>query len=444
MTSDQPLVRWLRERYDALPPLWREGLPAAARGLAVGLLALVVNPVLFVLSLVALLLIPAAGLGFAVFPVVAAVVRWRANLSRRLAAGAGVPIAVPYLPVPADAPYGTWRRFRAVVRDPATWLDFAWLVPGAIAGGVCGLLAGLLPVYGLEGLLLVPLILYFTLDWWGYGLFWPMDNLFEALLSIPQGLVFLAVGVFGARWLTWVEATFTSYFLRPTEAAQLAQRVRELTVSRADATDAQGAELRRIERDLHDGAQARLVSVSMSIGLAEELLRDDPDTAARLLAEARQSSGQALADLRDLVRGIHPPVLAERGLDGAVRALALTLPVPTTVEVDLLGRPPGPVESAVYFAVAEAVANLAKHSGATTAWIRLAYRDGHLAVQVGDNGRGGAQPAAGTGLRGTERRLAAFDGIMAVSSPPGGPTVVTMEVPCELSSPRTSPSSGTA
>ena len=138
-------------------------------------------------------------------------------------------------------------------------------------------------------------------------------------------------------------------------------------------------------------------------------------------------------------------MLAERGLEGAVRALALTLPYPVAVDVDLPGgRPPGPVESAAYFAVAEVLANVAKHSGASTAWVRLTHRDGRLAVQVGDNGSGGADPAGGTGLRGIQRRLAAFDGIMAVSSPPGGPTVVTMELPCELSSPRTSPSSGTA
>ena len=144
------------------------------------------------------------------------------------------------------------------------------------------------------------------------------------------------------------------------------------------------------------------------------------------------------------MRGIHPPVLAERGLDGAVRALALDPAGAVSVDVDLPGRPPAPVESAAYFAVAEVLANVAKHSGASTAWVRLTHRDGRLAVQVGDNGRGGADPSAGTGLRGIERRLAAFDGIMAVSSPPGGPTVVTMELPCELSSPRTSPSSGTA
>ena len=443
VVPDQPAsgaLRWLR----LVPASGRSAALAAARGGAVALLALCFNPLLFVLSVVSLALIPAAGLGFAAFPVITAIVRWRVNLSRRLAGASGVPIAVPYQPLPPGTPFGTWRRFQYVARDPATWLDIAWLIPGAIAGGVCGLLAFALPLYGLEGVLLIPLFLYFTVDWYGYGLFWPMDNAFEALLCFPQGLFFLAIGMVGSRWLTWIEATFASYFLRPTKSAQLAQRVHELTVTRADSVDAQAAELRRIERDLHDGAQARLVSVSMSIGLAEELLRQDPEAAAQLLAEARQSSGEALSDLRHLVRGIHPPVLAERGLDGAVRALVLTIPVPTTVDIDLPGTLRSPVESAAYFAIAEALANVAKHSGASTAWVRLVHRDGRLVVQVGDNGRGGADPSAGTGLRGIERRLAAFDGILAVSSPPGGPTVATMELPCELSLPRTSPSSETA
>ena len=131
--------------------------------------------------------------------------------------------------------------------------------------------------------------------------------------------------------------------------------------------DAQAAELRRIERDLHDGAQARIVSLGMTIGLAEELIERDPAAARKLLAEARESSSAALVELRHLVRGIHPPVLAERGLDGAVRALALSLPIPITVDIDLPRRPDTPVESAAYFAVAEALAHVSRHSAATTA-----------------------------------------------------------------------------
>jgi signal transduction histidine kinase len=182
----------------------------------------------------------------------------------------------------------------------------------------------------------------------------------------------------------------------------------------------------------------------MTIGLAEELVERDPAAARKLLAEAREASGTALVELRHLVRGIHPPVLAERGLDGAVRALALSLPVPTTVDGGVPDRLATPVESAAYFAAAEALTNVARHSGATTAWVSLRCEGDKLFMMVGDDGHGGADPGAGTGLHGIERRLAAFDGTMALSSPPGGPTVVTMELPCALSSPKTSPSSETA
>ncbi|MFC7550850.1 sensor histidine kinase [Plantactinospora sp. GCM10030261] len=431
---DEP--RELARRY-----LW-PGLLAAARGLAVAILALAGNIPLFVLSVVSLALIPAAGVGFAAFPVLVVAVRWRAELHRRFARWAGVPIPTPYRPIPADASLGTWRRFRLVVSDPATWRDFAWLLPGALAGAVLGLVAVALPLYGLEGLLVTPLLTAYV-DWWGYGIFWPIDNVVKQILSLPLAALILVVGVVAAPWLLWIEAEFARYFLGPTAEAALRDRVERLTETRADTVDAQAAELRRIERDLHDGAQARLVSLSMNIGLAEELVRRDPAAAEQLLAEARESSGRALAELRDLVRGIHPPVLAERGLDGAVRALALSVPTHVDVAVDLPARPDPPVESAAYFAVAEALANIVKHSRARLAWIDVSHRDGRLVMTVGDNGAGGADPEAGTGLRGVRRRLAAFDGTMSVSSPPGGPTVVTMELPCALSSPKTSPSSGT-
>jgi signal transduction histidine kinase len=217
----------------------------------------------------------------------------------------------------------------------------------------------------------------------------------------------------------------------------MATQVGQLAESRSQAVDASAAELRRIERDLHDGAQARLVSLGMNIGFAEQILRDNPDLALTLLAEARASSGQALTELRTLVRGIHPPVLAERGLDGAVRALTMSLPLPVDLHIELAGRPSAPVESAVYFAIAEALANVVKHSGANRAWVQVEYHSGRLVAIVGDNGTGGATLRSGGGLHGVERRLAAFDGVLALTSPGGGPTVVTMELPCELSLART-------
>jgi len=220
--------------------------------------------------------------------------------------------------------------------------------------------------------------------------------------------------------------------------AMLSARVDQLTETRAEVVDSAAAELRRLERDLHDGAQARLVALGINLRTAERLIKTSPDEATSLVAECRDTATLALSELRDLVRGIYPPVLADRGLGDAVRALALDCPVLVTTDIRLAGRPPAPVESAVYFAVAEALSNAAKHAQATSSFVRVAFADGMLRAEVHDNGIGGADPGDGTGLAGMERRLGAFDGILAVSSPVGGPTIIAIEVPCDLSSPKTS------
>lgn len=273
-----------------------------------------------------------------------------------------------------------------------------------------------------------------------------------AVLGGLQVVIWLFAGAGGYFWPAWpilgfalplaIHARLTPR-ANPAREAALEQRVDVLTRSRSGALDVQAAELRRIERDLHDGAQARIVSLGMSLGLAEQLLRKDPDAAADLLAEARASTGAALDDMRTVMRGIQPPVLADRGLVGAIEALSLDLAVPVTVRADLAGRAPAPVESAMYFSVAECLANVVKHSGATRAWVVLVHRLGMLAAVVGDDGAGGASMELGTGLAGVARRLEVFDGTIDVESPPGGPTSITLELPCELSSPKTSPSSGT-
>ena len=226
--------------------------------------------------------------------------------------------------------------------------------------------------------------------------------------------------------------------LGPADQAELVLRVAHLAETRSEAIDTGAAEMRRIERDLHDGAQARLVAMGMTLDAAGQLIDSNPAAARALLLEARDTSVKALAELRDLVRGIHPPVLADRGLGDAVRALALDSPLRARLASDLPGRLPAPVESAAYFAVSELLANVSKHAGAAQAWIDIRYPSGMLRVGVSDDGRGGADPARGTGLRGIERRVAAFDGVLAVHSPSGGPTAVTMEIPCALSSLKTS------
>jgi signal transduction histidine kinase len=187
---------------------------------------------------------------------------------------------------------------------------------------------------------------------------------------------------------------------------ELSMRVRTLTATRVDAIDT-AAELRRVERDLHDGAQARLVAGGMSLRAMERLIRSDPDAAMSLVAEARENSARALADLRGLVRGINPPVLVERGLGDAIEALALDAPIPATLDIDLDGRAPAPVESAVYFAVAEILANAVKHADAHQVHIRAIHTtaeegQGMLRVEVTDDGSGGASPANGTARSGRE------------------------------------------
>jgi signal transduction histidine kinase len=252
--------------------------------------------------------------------------------------------------------------------------------------------------------------------------------------AIAQGVLLLALGA----WL--VPRTFPAArrLVGLGTDVELTRQVQQLTESRAVVVDTAASDLRRLERDLHDGAQARLVALGMSLRAAERLIPLNPDAALALVAEARETSARALSELRELVRGVHPPVLADRGLTDAVRALALDCPLAVETRIDLPGRPPRPVETACYFAVAELLTNATKHSGARDVRIDVSHHDRMLRVEVTDFGLGGADPAAGSGLAGVEKRLAAFDGIMAISSPAGGPTIVVLEMPCVLSSPKTS------
>jgi signal transduction histidine kinase len=206
-------------------------------------------------------------------------------------------------------------------------------------------------------------------------------------------------------------------------------RIEVLEATRAGAVESQETELRRIERDLHDGAQARLVALGMSLGMAEQHLDSDPEAVRQLLAEARVGAAEALDELRDLARGIHPPILADRGLEAALGALVARSPVPVSLSVDVPNRPPPAVETAAYFTVSEALANSIKHSGAARVEIRIAAVDGTLQAEVSDDGHGGADPS-GRGLSGLRRRVAALDGTLDVSSPDGGPTIVRAELPC--------------
>ncbi|MFJ2826296.1 sensor histidine kinase [Streptomyces sp. NPDC087263] len=406
---------------------------AGARGLLVSVVGIVGSVVLFVLTVVSIALVP-VGIGIVTTPWVLSGVRAFANWRRIVAAQwCGVRIPARYRPVPEGA--NPWERCFRMLRDPATWRDLAWLPVDMTAGFVTALLPAALLLYPLEGFALALGLWRVLTDgtstgWW-YG-FVPVSGQGTALLAGALGVAFLGAAYRLTPPLLRVHFLLTRAVLSPGEG-ELAERVRVLTETRRDAVDTSAAELRRIERDLHDGAQARLVAMGMDLGTIEALVEKDPAKAKELLAQARRSSADALTELRDLVRGIHPPVLAERGLGDAVRALALRLPLVSEVEVELDGRPGEPVEAAAYFAVSEVLTNAVKHSGAERVWVDVHHADGMLRITVTDNGTGGARLDAGSGLTGVDRRLGTFDGVLAVSSPAGGPTMVTMEIPCELS-----------
>jgi signal transduction histidine kinase len=351
-------------------------------------------------AVTALVLVP-SGIGtFLALPMMTEVRRYARTRRRLSRERFGLDIQDAYRPRPRSrtGTMGLLDQTHWIVTDPGTWRDIGWLLLDATIG-----LSTAITCLALRACVL--------------GI-WLSPRLMRGYV------------VASGRLLAPTRAQ-----LAKVHALQAEQRA-PLEIAKPAA-----AELRRIERDLHDGAQARLVAMGMSLGAVERLMDSDPEKAKRRVAEARTASLAALAELRDLVHGIYPPVLTERGLGDAIRALALQLPLACETSIDLPGRPDASVESAAYFAVSELLTNAAKHSGASLVRIEIRQQNGRLCVQVTDDGCGGADISAGSGLRGIERRLAAFDGVLAVESPWGGPTAVTIELPCALSSPRTSSSS---
>ncbi|UXY29240.1 sensor histidine kinase [Streptomyces sp. HUAS TT20] len=229
------------------------------------------------------------------------------------------------------------------------------------------------------------------------------------------------------RGLSNVDRVMVRGLLSPSD--ELERRIAELESDRGVVVDTAAADLRRIERDLHDGAQARLVNLAMGLGLAKEKLLEDPDSAAEMVAEAHGEVKLALQELRDLARGIHPAVLTDRGLDAALSSVASRCTVPVKVTADLESRPVAAIEGIAYFTVSELLQNISKHSGARSASVDVWRVEDRLLIQVWDDGRGGARLDGGSGMRGLAERLGAVDGLFDVASPPGGPTTVTAELP---------------
>jgi signal transduction histidine kinase len=265
-----------------------------------------------------------------------------------------------------------------------------------------------------------------------------IDSWFEALTLGPlQVLVSLGVLGWGAPAVARRHAQAVRNALAPGEAELLTQRVEELTRTRAGAVDSHGAELRRIERDLHDGTQAQLVSLAMRIGVAKQMMADDPEKAAKLLDDARDGAEQAMNELRGVLRTMYPPILADRGLAGAVSALCARCPLPVELRLGELGQVPAAVEAAAYFVVAESLTNITKHSAAGHVDVLMERRGPDLYLAITDDGIGGARISEqsdllgrGSGLHGMLHRVEAIDGRLELQSPIGGPTTVEVVLPC--------------
>ncbi|NEC42886.1 sensor histidine kinase [Streptomyces sp. SID8016] len=414
----------------------RSSSAAAGRGLFLSVVGLAVSTALFVLAVVSISFI-LLGIGVFTTPVVLEAVRKHANQRRLWAATwSSVRIPVPYRPFPKDLRPGVTgqvERTTLMLKDPATWRDLLWLLVDMTAGSVLAVVAAGLMLYPVESVVLAAGLWRVFQDEPYWYMFVPVDSQLTGLAALALGIVLFHVGLRATEAVLRAHFLLARTVLAPARDEELARRVERLTETRHEAVDTAASELRRIERDLHDGAQARLVAMGMNLGTIEALVEKDPAQAKKMLAMARESSAEALTELRDLVRGIHPPVLAERGLGDAVRALALRLPVATEVTVELAGRAEAPVESAAYFAVSEALTNAVKHAQAERVYVDLHHTQGMLRISVTDDGKGGAVAGPGSGLSGIERRLGTFDGVLAVSSPAGGPTMVTMEIPCALS-----------
>ncbi|HEY3709987.1 MAG TPA: sensor histidine kinase [Amycolatopsis sp.] len=325
--------------------------------------------------------------GFPILLATTAFVRWSGDMERRWARKMlRTPLtSVERLPLEGQS---LTRRWLTRLTDPTTWRDLSYLMiafPLAVAE---------LPV---------------------------------AIASI----VLLPMAIWVTPWLGWLHGNLAMSLLGPNRTKKLEEKAEHLQASRARGVDAAEAERRRIERDLHDGAQQRLVAVAMSLGRAKSKFDNDPDAVRDLIDEAHADAKLAVSELRDLARGIFPAVLGDRGLDAALSAQAAKSPIPVDVHVDVEPRPPAAVETTAYFIVGETLTNIAKHSGATEAIVKVWRSDTHVIVEITDNGHGGAEVRPGGGLAGLADRAATIDGVITVVSPVGGPTVIRADLPCQ-------------
>ena len=371
-------------------------------------------------------------------------------LGAALIAAAGPLIAVPVtslarrrLHLAGPRQPGSWAGRERPARGALSWLRARYTDPAAWrqTGYVC-LLATVVPLLSVTALLAAPLAVAFIASPFLVLAQQPGSSpvaLFGHLATVPQALPYVAAGLvllpasgYLVTLVAGADAATARGLLLAAPHEQLRAELTEVRASRARLAGAFEAERRRIERDLHDGAQQKLVSLTLQLGMAQlDLPPGSP--AAGAVATAHEQATQLMAELRELIHGIQPQVLSDLGLPAALAELADSSPVPVTVDADLDGRLPGQVENTAYFVAAEALTNIAKHSGATSATVTARRRDSLLVIEISDNGHGGADPARGTGLTGLADRAAVAGGRMLLSSPDGGPTLLRTEIPCSQS-----------
>ncbi|MCP2335011.1 sensor histidine kinase [Actinomadura rupiterrae] len=430
---------WDRSVWDAS---WRPWVmlrtPVAWRAVAQAPLAFGFGLFWFVgLATAGLLSLALSALWIGLVMLVALMLAWRAGamLERRvLLATFGLRIPDPYRPLPSGR--NVFAKVRALLADPATWKDLIYLgllLPIAmveiIVWVLCWSVVGLLvlaPVLAMQGQ-----GLQFVIGPVSVLVEDPVSGLWVTLV----GLVLLVPALYVTRVMALAHALWAQLLLGASSAqeenAELRARAERLRASRARGVDAVEAERRRIERDLHDGAQQQLLAVAMDIGRARAKLDTDPDAARALIEQAHAGAKEAIAELRNLARGIYPAILTDRGLDAALSGLAARAAVPVEVGVELAERPPAAVESIAYFVVAEALTNVSKYANATSAAVKVAREGPWVVVEISDDGVGGAETEPGGGLAGLADRAATIDGILTVNSPPGGPTVIRADLPCD-------------
>ncbi len=357
------------------------------------------------------------------------IMAWRVGARRERAAASragGSPVGEDYRPLRSR---GYRSHAMVLATDPASWFDAAYLLMAPLLG-----LVGLAVVFVMIGgvALIVAAVIEPSLVPQNLPPWWVRVTLENVPAAGTLGVIFvgLVLGIGTAVATGAGQIGLARMLLDPHRETRLQAEVEEQRSLRQIAVEAAEAERRRIERDLHDGAQQRLTSLALTLGMARHRLATDPEGAAELLAQAHTDAKEALTELRSLARGIHPTLLTERGLEPSLMALARRAGVPVEVEVTLADRPPAPIESAAYFLVAEALTNVTRHAKAGGAWVTVAQHNGALTVEVRDDGCGGADAARGTGLAGLADRVAALDGRFELHSPDGGPTVISAELPC--------------